>query len=207
MPRWVVPRCDSETDLVVELCRCQNVTFLLDMESHAGRTGRNAATIRSELPGDNWICVLRACANVQLPSSRWLQLANGVVPLSCWWAEPRVNANDIESRACIELVYIVLPEVFGVNAWVRVADRLAAHGHPALALPLFARTPPIWSWPMTPPIWLQGAYTRTPPPASRFLLMSPPQSAGSGLFTRRRHPCGGLLLGVCRLSGGHVARG
>tara|TARA_B100000674_G_scaffold308339_1_gene256069 strand:- start:9 stop:371 length:363 start_codon:yes stop_codon:yes gene_type:complete len=40
-------------------------------------------------------------------------------------------------------VYIVLPEVFGVNAWVRsVADRLAAHGHPALALPLFSRTAP-----------------------------------------------------------------
>ena len=40
-------------------------------------------------------------------------------------------------------VYIVLPEVFGVNAWVRgVADRLAAHGHPALAVPLFARTAP-----------------------------------------------------------------
>ena len=77
------------------------------------------------------------------PSSRWLQLANGDVPLRCWWAEPQLSANDIESRACIERVYIVLPEVFGVNAWVRsVADRLAAHGHPALALPLFARTAP-----------------------------------------------------------------
>ena len=30
-----------------------------------------------------------------------------------------------------------------MNAWVRsVADRLAAQGHPALALPLFARTAP-----------------------------------------------------------------
>ena len=77
------------------------------------------------------------------PSSRWLQLANGVVPLRCWWAEPQLSVNDIESRACIKRVYIVLPEVFGVNAWVRsVADRLAAHGHPALALPLFARTAP-----------------------------------------------------------------
>ena len=37
----------------------------------------------------------------------------------------------------------MLPEVFGVNAWVRsVADRLAAQGHPALAVPLFARTAP-----------------------------------------------------------------
>ncbi|WP_370631132.1 dienelactone hydrolase family protein [Synechococcus sp. MU1642] len=37
----------------------------------------------------------------------------------------------------------MLPEVFGVNAWVRsVADRLAAKGYPALAVPLFARTAP-----------------------------------------------------------------
>ena len=37
----------------------------------------------------------------------------------------------------------MLPEVFGVNAWVRsVADRLAAQGMPTLAVPLFARTAP-----------------------------------------------------------------
>jgi carboxymethylenebutenolidase len=38
---------------------------------------------------------------------------------------------------------LVLPEVFGVNGWVRsVADRLAAEGYAALALPIFARTAP-----------------------------------------------------------------
>jgi hypothetical protein len=62
MPRWVMPRCDGETDLVVELRRCRNVAFLLDMESHAGGTGLNAATIRSELLGDNWGCVLEGFA-------------------------------------------------------------------------------------------------------------------------------------------------
>lgn len=37
----------------------------------------------------------------------------------------------------------MLPEVFGLNAWVRgVADRLAAQGNPALAVPFFACTPP-----------------------------------------------------------------
>ena len=37
----------------------------------------------------------------------------------------------------------MLPEVFGLNAWVRsVADRLAAHGTAALAVPLFARSAP-----------------------------------------------------------------
>ena len=77
------------------------------------------------------------------PSSGWVDLANGAVPLRCWWAEPEGSANDIDSKSLINRVYIVLPEVFGVNAWVRsVADRLAAQGHPALAVPLFARTAP-----------------------------------------------------------------
>ena len=76
-------------------------------------------------------------------SSRWVQLTNGDVPLRCWWAEPQQGANDIESKSSINRVYIVLPEVFGVNAWVRsVADRLAAQGYPALAVPLFSRTAP-----------------------------------------------------------------
>jgi carboxymethylenebutenolidase len=38
---------------------------------------------------------------------------------------------------------LVLPEVFGVNGWVRsVAERLAGEGYAALALPIFARTAP-----------------------------------------------------------------
>ncbi len=38
---------------------------------------------------------------------------------------------------------LVLPEVFGVNGWVRsVAERLAGHGYAALALPIFSRTAP-----------------------------------------------------------------
>jgi carboxymethylenebutenolidase len=38
---------------------------------------------------------------------------------------------------------LLLPEVFGLNAWVRsVADRLAAAGYWVLAMPIFARTAP-----------------------------------------------------------------
>jgi carboxymethylenebutenolidase len=38
---------------------------------------------------------------------------------------------------------LVLPEIFGVNPWVcAVADRFAARGYGALAIPLFARTAP-----------------------------------------------------------------
>ena len=79
----------------------------------------------------------------ELGGSDWVEVLNGPLRLRCWWAEPCIAANDIESKSFINRVYIVLPEVFGVNAWVRsVADRLAAHGHPALAVPLFARTAP-----------------------------------------------------------------
>ena len=79
----------------------------------------------------------------QLGCGAWVDILNGLVVLRCWWAEPVIAANDTESKPSINRVYVVLPEVFGVNGWVRsVADRLAAHGHPALVIPLFARTAP-----------------------------------------------------------------
>ena len=63
MPRRIMPRCDGKTDLVVELRRRRNVTFLLDMKSHAGGTGLNAATIRTDSFGDNCLCVLSSYGN------------------------------------------------------------------------------------------------------------------------------------------------
>jgi carboxymethylenebutenolidase len=55
--------------------------------------------------------------------------------LRCWWSVP---AGQLPRAAVL-----VLPEVFGLNAWVRsVADRLAAAGFAALAVPVFARTAP-----------------------------------------------------------------
>ena len=66
----------------------------------------------------------------------WQELAPGRSPqLRAWWARPADGAP----RAAV----LVLPEVFGVNGWVRsVADRLAGHGYGALALPIFSRTAP-----------------------------------------------------------------
>jgi len=71
------------------------------------------------------------------------------VPLRCWWALPSPPAaetgqwhENVTEKARNRAV-IVLPEVFGVNGWVRsVADRIAAAGVPALAMPLFARSAP-----------------------------------------------------------------
>jgi carboxymethylenebutenolidase len=63
------------------------------------------------------------------------QAERSEVPLRCWLSLPTHRSP----RAGV----LVLPEVFGVNAWVRsVADRLAAAGYAALAVPLFARTAP-----------------------------------------------------------------
>lgn len=73
-----------------------------------------------------------------LPPSGWLLLPpqqDDGVALRCWWSRP----VDRAPRAGV----LVLPEVFGINAWVRsVADRLAAEGYAALVVPLFARTAP-----------------------------------------------------------------
>ncbi|MEB3263172.1 MAG: dienelactone hydrolase family protein [Synechococcus sp.] len=71
----------------------------------------------------------------------WLEIpvpaAPAVAPtrLRCWWEPSR--------RGPAPAAVLVLPEVFGVNDWVRrVAGRLAAEGYDALALPLYARTAP-----------------------------------------------------------------
>lgn len=67
----------------------------------------------------------------------WLELpaVAGQPPLRCWWARP--------AEALPRAAVLVLPEVFGLNPWVRsVADRLAGAGYGALAMPIFARTAP-----------------------------------------------------------------
>jgi carboxymethylenebutenolidase len=66
----------------------------------------------------------------------WITIENpGGPPLRSWWARP--------AKGPLRAGILVLPEVFGVNAWVRsVAERLAAAGYGSLAVPLFARTAP-----------------------------------------------------------------
>ncbi len=67
-------------------------------------------------------------------AGNWVVIEEAPVPLRCWWHNPDQDSNHI---------VLVLPEVFGVNSWVRsVVDRLAEHGVAALAMPLFARTAP-----------------------------------------------------------------
>jgi carboxymethylenebutenolidase len=71
-------------------------------------------------------------------AASWLSLppVPGEPPLRCWWARPD---HPGQLRGAV----LLLPEVFGLNAWVRsVADRLAAAGYGVLAMPIFARTAP-----------------------------------------------------------------
>ena len=81
--------------------------------------------------GANCLVTIGAVSYAVMESSglggrAWVEVLNGPVRLRCWWAKPGFIANEIESESLINRVYIVLPEVFGVNAWVRsVADRLA----------------------------------------------------------------------------------
>ena len=65
---------------------------------------------------------------------RWVLIEKGQVPLRCWWNNPQKESKNI---------VLVLPEVFGINNWVKsFVYRFAEHGIPALAMPLFTRTAP-----------------------------------------------------------------
>ena len=65
--------------------------------------------------------------------SEWVTIS---AAMPARWARP---AGAMPPRAGV----LVLPEVFGVNAWVRsVADRLAEEGYAALAISTFWRTAP-----------------------------------------------------------------
>ena len=87
-----------------------------------------------------------SCEPVTISNSanaHWTFIETGPVPLRCWWARPDATPHASVVIKQPNRVVLVLPEVFGLNGWVRgVADRIAQQGSPALAMPLFARTAP-----------------------------------------------------------------
>jgi carboxymethylenebutenolidase len=138
-----MPCSDGEADLVVQLGRRRDVAFLLDMKSHADGPRCNAATIRSDSSGDNWLCVREPVTISNSAGGDWVDLTSAAVTLRCWWSPVGAEAGDMGEISLPRRAVIVLPEVFGLNGWVRsVADRFALAGVPALAVPLFARTAP-----------------------------------------------------------------
>ena len=136
-----------------------------------------------------------------LGGSAWVEVLNGPVRLRCWWAKPGIAANDIESESLKNRVYIVLPEVFGVNAWVRsVADRLAAQGHPALAVPLFARTAPDLELAYEPSDLALGRRHKDATTSAQILA----DVAAALSWVRARYPQAAVhVVGFC--FGGHAA--
>ena len=65
---------------------------------------------------------------------KWINIYNDDLPLRSWWVD---LGNECE------YISIVLPEVFGINNWIRnFSERLAEQNISALALPLYGRTAP-----------------------------------------------------------------
>ncbi len=67
-------------------------------------------------------------------NGQWTNIYIGDLPLRSWWVDS-VNES--------KYVSIVLPEVFGINHWIRsFSKKLAQQNVPVLALPLYGRTAP-----------------------------------------------------------------
>ncbi|MFM9110720.1 MAG: dienelactone hydrolase family protein [Prochlorococcaceae cyanobacterium] len=113
--------------------------------------------------------------------------------LRCWWSAPLGRPP----RAGV----LVLPEVFGVNGWVRsVADRLAAEGYGALAVPLFQHTAPGLELGYGPEDLPLGRSHKERTSADQ--LLADIGAAAAWL----QHRCGGRPLGCVGFCfGGHVA--
>lgn len=89
------------------------------------------------------VCVPMPISEFAANQAGWCIVSQGPVPLRSWWAPAGGSAQTAGRTPSHRKAVLVLPEVFGVNGWVRsVADRIAALGIPALAMPLFARTAP-----------------------------------------------------------------
>ena len=65
---------------------------------------------------------------------QWTNIYSEDLPLKSWWVD---SGNECE------YVSIVLPEVFGINNWIRnFSEKLAEQNVTVLALPLYGRTAP-----------------------------------------------------------------
>ena len=65
---------------------------------------------------------------------KWINIYNGDLPLRSWCVD---SGNECEYAT------IVLPEVFGINNWIRnFSEKLAEQNVSVLALPLYGRTAP-----------------------------------------------------------------
>jgi len=130
------------------------------------------------------------CVSIPVPPAE----AVAATALPAWWARP---APGVRPRGAV----LVLPEVFGVNSWVRgVAERLAAEGYAALALSTFARTAPDLDVPYNAAGLAAGRQHRDQVTADQLLA----DVAAAAAWLQQRHATNALgCVGFC--FGGHLA--
>ena len=131
----------------------------------------------------------------------WVSIDNNGLALRCWWSVDGDSLGDADTITQINRVYIVLPEVFGVNAWVRgVAGRISLEGNPALAMPLFARTAPKLELGYSDDDLLEGRWHKDLTTTDQILI---DLSASIG-WMQARYPAAEIaVVGFC--FGGHAA--
>jgi len=117
--------------------------------------------------------------------------------MPAWWARPAGSP-----RAAV----LVLPEVFGVNGWVRsVAERLAQEGYAALAITTFWRTAPQLAVPYDAAGLAEGRRHKDQVQADQLLS----DVAAAAAWMQTAHAADGLAqkplgcVGFC--FGGHLA--
>ena len=65
---------------------------------------------------------------------QWTNIYSSDLPFRSWW---------VDSGNYCKYISIVLPEVFGINSWIRnFAEKLSTQNVSALALPLYVREAP-----------------------------------------------------------------
>jgi|GEM_PF-1898075 len=159
MAGGIVPGCDRETDLVVELGRRRYVAFLLDVESHAGRPDQDAATIRTDLPGDNWLCVLRSHPIPSGGSGDRFLIDKGGFIFCCWRRTSGSLLHDIYSYDLILGVNIA--QNLGRAVLVlKDLDCQSVQGCSLLSISLFARLVPAFDVGPEDAVWIRPDSSR-----------------------------------------------
>ena len=175
------------------------------------------ATLRSFGLGDNCPVGIRprfhndlTCPARLAIRSQWIEIPpapgkDSEQPLlRCWWSGPEQGLSE-GSQGGLRGAVLVLPEVFGLNGWVRsVADRLAGEGYAALAMPIFERTAPGLEVGYDPAGLAAGREHRDAVTAETFLADA--QRAITWLQTQQLDQEAGLQIGCVGFCfGGHLA--
>ena len=184
----VVPGGDGEADLVVQLGRCRNVAFLLDVERTrwAGWNAAAAGLIPAVTIGGV------SCGPVTISDSThagWVSVAMGRY---CWWSNLRASRTismQIFSKSCLYR----LPEVFGVNGCAALP--MPCGGGFSLGCAIHRTAPDLELGYETSDLLLAGVTRTLPPAADSQRCFSRHRLVAAALPAAARS--GGLSLAAC----------